>query len=103
MVNGHAPDSLVKNIIRHKRAGDTNAEIASATGIPEHTVKNICHRRHIRLRDNGRMVFKVSTMLYDACGAEADRRRVTVSALMQIMVSKIVRDRLFDAILDDGK
>jgi hypothetical protein len=66
-------------------------------------VKNVCHRRNIRLRDDNRFVFKVSDELHEACGAEAQRRRMTTSALMGIMVSKIVEDKLFDAILDDGK
>jgi hypothetical protein len=58
---------------------------------------------HVRLRGNNRLVYKVSTELHEACSAEADRRHVTVSALMRRMLEKIVQDKLFDAIIDDGK
>jgi hypothetical protein len=72
------------------RAGQTNVEIADAMGIPEFSVKNICHHRHIKLRGDNQLVFKVQTALYDACGAEADRRHMTISALLRLMLSKIV-------------
>ena len=99
-MNGHAPDSLVQKIVRRKLAGDTNARIAEATGIPEQSVKNICHRRHVRLRSNNRLVYKVSTELHEACSKEADRRHMTINALMRSMLEKIVEDKLFNAIFD---
>jgi len=102
-MNGHTPDSLIRDIIRYKHAGRTNAEIALATGIPEQSVKNCCHRRHIRLRDNGRMVFKIAPQLREACNTEAQRRGLTINAFLRQMLAKIVEDKLFNAIFDDGK
>jgi predicted HicB family RNase H-like nuclease len=101
--NGHTPDSLVQKIARRKRAGDTNARIAEATGIPESTVKNVCHRRHIRLRSNNRLVYKVAPELHEACNTEARRRNLTINAFLRQMLEKIVEDKLFNAIFDDGK
>jgi hypothetical protein len=77
---GHAPESLVKQIVRRKRAGDTNAQIAAVTGISETAVRDICQHRHVKLRDNNRLVYKVSPELRDACCAEAERRQMTINA-----------------------
>jgi hypothetical protein len=70
-MNGHPPDySLVKN-----------------------------HRRHIRLRGNNRLVFKVSSELHEACDTEAHRRHMTLNALMRLLLMQIVQDKLFDAVI----
>ena len=71
---------FVKKIIQRKRAGRTNADA-------------------LRPRGNNRLVFKVSTKLHKACDAEAQRRHMTINALLRLLLSTIVRDRLFDAIL----
>jgi hypothetical protein len=103
MRHANAPDFIIRSIIQRKRAGQTIAEIAEATSVPEGTVKNVCSRRHVRLRGSDRLVFKVSDELHKACDEEAHRRHMTTNALLRRMLEKIVQDKLFDAIIDDGR
>jgi len=78
-MNGYAPD-FVKKIIQRKRAGRTNADALWPRG-------------------NNRLVFKVSTELHKACDAEAQRRHMTLNALLRLLLVRIVRDKLFDSVI----
>jgi predicted HicB family RNase H-like nuclease len=48
---------------------------------------------------NGRLVFKVTTELHKACDTEAHRRHMTLNALLRLLLTRIVRDKLFDAVI----
>jgi hypothetical protein len=58
---------------------------------------------HVRLRGNNRLVFKVSTELHEACDTEAQRRHLSLNALLRLILSKTVEGKLFSAIIDDGR
>jgi hypothetical protein len=64
-----------------------------------HVAVKYCHRRHVLLRGNNRIVFKLSDELHDACDTEAQRRHMTINALMRLLLTRIVRDKLFDAVI----
>jgi hypothetical protein len=74
-MNGVAPDFLARDIIQRKR----HAAIAP--------------------RGNGRLVFTVSTAIHKACDTEAQRRHMTINALLRLLLTRIVRDKLFDAVI----
>lgn len=101
-MTAHDPH-IVESIKRMKQTGVGNAEIAMSVGLTEGAVKALCSKRGIRRRDSHIFSYSVKASIMEAVRAEAHRRDVSIPILMRNLISVVVRDNLFAAIIDDGK
>lgn len=103
------PAQLREQVITLAETGLTQAAICRATGLSSSTVE----RWISRARDQGRLVpprrdrWGVTVLVNQPTAMrqlndEAERRGLTVVQLIDVLISTVIRDNLFNAVLEDA-
>jgi hypothetical protein len=85
-------------LLKHEGKGD--AEIGDAVGLTEVQVKNLCRKRGHRQPAPGRIDIPVGAELLRELQIEARARGERFDAFMREMLGFIVKDKLYNAIID---
>jgi hypothetical protein len=99
----HAPHviELVRSL---KSKRQTNAEIADYLGISERAVRKICVRHQIKLPfPPETLTLRLSAKVHLALAEHAAQRRTKTPRFVRTILSRIVEDNLFLAVLDDAE
>lgn len=97
----YATKHLLARIEQDRDAGMTKREAADHLGVPLWRIQRICRRYGIRFERHRRFVLLVPDAMGASVDEECERRGVTAQRLVEQVVTTVVSEKLFAAILDN--
>jgi hypothetical protein len=93
-------EAAIARLRKMKRAGDTNEAIAMALGSTANSVGSTCSKLGIRRYRDGYLTIAVDRYVLIGLRKEAETHRLTLPDFLKKLLTTIVDDNLFNAVID---